>query len=146
MYTFSTTISFEEVLVCKIESNPFLFILSIKKSDCKTSVAVEKSWFNYHICMVVVLAEPDYCFIGADSILISSLCKKRGRGKKMFAFYVLVSLLNSVSLCLSITSAQVHFSQVFAIIFVLSDCYYCTHCGKLQTLVISIIRLAIKTS
>ena len=94
--------------------------------------------------MGVVLAEPDYCFIGADSILISSLCKKRGRGKKMFAFYVLVSLLNSVSLCLSITSAQVHFSQVFAIIFVLSDCYYCTHCGKLQTLVISIIRLAIK--
>ena len=52
------------------------------------------------------------------------------------------ALLNC--LFLSITSAQVHFSQVFAIIFVLSDCYYCTHCGKLQTLVISIIRLAIK--
>lgn len=36
----------------------------------------------------------------------------------MFAFYVLCS--PELSLSLSITSAQVHFSQVFAIIFVLA--------------------------
>ena len=108
IHTFWTTISFEEVLVCKIESNPLPFHLEHEKSDCKTSVAVEKGWFNYHICMGVVLA--DYCFIGADSILISSLCKKRGRKKNVC---ILCSRFSS-ELCLSLSKHYFCSSAFFA--------------------------------